>query len=100
MTLMPPPPAVNALTPGTGFMSAISLLLGHELGHTPSRADRTAAQVINGLVGYGWPRRRKSLRRDCCVRDGDALISLLFAARAAASVRLCDDRIVAGQHRR
>lgn len=42
-----------ALTLGTGFTSAISLLLGHELGHKPSRADRTAAQVINGMVGYG-----------------------------------------------
>jgi alkane 1-monooxygenase len=41
------------LTLGAGFTSAISLLLGHELGHKPNRADRTAAQVVNGLVGYG-----------------------------------------------
>lgn len=42
-----------ALTLGTGFSSATSLLVGHELGHKASRADRTAAQIVNGLVGYG-----------------------------------------------
>lgn len=42
-----------ALTLGTGFTSAVSLLLGHELGHKPGRTDRTAAQIVNGLVGYG-----------------------------------------------
>jgi alkane 1-monooxygenase len=42
-----------ALTLGAGFTSAISLLLGHELGHKPSRADRVTAQIVNGLVGYG-----------------------------------------------
>lgn len=42
-----------ALTLGAGFTSAISLLLGHELGHKPSRTDRVTAQIVNGLVGYG-----------------------------------------------
>ena len=42
-----------ALTLGTGFSSSGSLLIGHELGHKASRADRVAAQVVNGLVGYG-----------------------------------------------
>ena len=45
--------AFLALTLGTGFSSSGSLLIGHELGHKPSRADRVAAQVVNGLVGYG-----------------------------------------------
>jgi alkane 1-monooxygenase len=42
-----------ALTLGTGFASAASLLVGHELGHKASRVDRTTAQIVNGLVGYG-----------------------------------------------
>jgi alkane 1-monooxygenase len=41
------------LTLGTGFASAGAILLGHELGHKQDRLDRTAAQVANGLVGYG-----------------------------------------------
>ena len=45
--------AYLALTLGTGFSSGDSLLIGHELGHKSSRADRTAAQIINGMVGYG-----------------------------------------------
>jgi alkane 1-monooxygenase len=43
--------AVLAL--GTGFQSSGAILLAHELGHKNNRADRTAAQVANGLVGYG-----------------------------------------------
>jgi alkane 1-monooxygenase len=42
-----------ALTLGAGFSSSASLLVGHELGHKASRADRTAAQIINGMIGYG-----------------------------------------------
>jgi alkane 1-monooxygenase len=42
-----------ALTLGTGFSSSASLLVGHELGHKASRADRTAAQIVNGMIGYG-----------------------------------------------
>jgi alkane 1-monooxygenase len=42
-----------ALTLGTAFNSSASILVGHELGHKASRADRTAAQIVNGLVGYG-----------------------------------------------
>ena len=42
-----------ALTLGCGFSSSASLLVGHELGHKSSRTDRVAAQVVNGLVGYG-----------------------------------------------
>ena len=42
---------VSAL--GTGFQSSGAILLGHELGHKNNRADRIAAQVANGLVGYG-----------------------------------------------
>src|SRR5262249_58021054 len=38
---------------GTGFASSASLLVGHELGHKASRADRTAAQIVNGMIGYG-----------------------------------------------
>ena len=38
---------------GTGFNSGGAILLGHELGHKNNRADRIAAQVSNGLVGYG-----------------------------------------------
>ena len=45
--------AFVALTLGMGFESSAAILLGHELGHKNNRADRTAAQVINGLVGYG-----------------------------------------------
>jgi alkane 1-monooxygenase len=45
--------AFLALTLGTGFMSAGAILIGHELGHKTSRADRVAAQISNGLVGYG-----------------------------------------------
>jgi alkane 1-monooxygenase len=42
-----------ALTLGAGFASGGALLIGHELGHKQSSLDRAAAQVINGLVGYG-----------------------------------------------
>ena len=45
--------AYLALTLGTGFGSADAILIGHELGHKSSRTDRTAAQIVNGLVGYG-----------------------------------------------
>jgi alkane 1-monooxygenase len=38
---------------GTGFASGGAILLGHELGHKSDRMDRIAAQVVNGLVGYG-----------------------------------------------
>jgi alkane 1-monooxygenase len=41
------------LTLGTGFSSSGAILLGHELGHKQSLLDRVAAQVVNGLVGYG-----------------------------------------------
>jgi alkane 1-monooxygenase len=41
------------LTLGTGFASSGAILLGHELGHKSNRVDRIAAQVVNGLVGYG-----------------------------------------------
>lgn len=41
------------LTLGTGFASSGSILIGHELGHKQDRVDRLAAQVVNGLVGYG-----------------------------------------------
>ena len=44
-------PRADARLPGSAAVPA--LLLGHELGHKPSRADRVAAQVVNGLVGYG-----------------------------------------------
>ncbi len=42
-----------ALSLGTGFASGGAILIGHELGHKQDRLDRTAAQVVNGLVGYG-----------------------------------------------
>jgi alkane 1-monooxygenase len=45
--------AFLALTLGTGFTSGGAILIGHELGHKQSRLDRIAAQVVNGLVGYG-----------------------------------------------
>ena len=45
--------AFLALTLGAGFSSSNALLLGHELGHKQNRADRMAAQIVNGLVGYG-----------------------------------------------
>ncbi len=45
--------AYAVLTLGTGFQSSGAILLGHELGHKNNRADRIAAQVANGLVGYG-----------------------------------------------
>jgi alkane 1-monooxygenase len=45
--------AYLALTLGAGFNSGGAILLGHELGHKNNRADRVAAQVANGLVGYG-----------------------------------------------
>jgi len=41
------------LTLGAGFASGGAILIGHELGHKQSRLDRTAAQIVNGLVGYG-----------------------------------------------
>jgi alkane 1-monooxygenase len=45
--------AYVVLALGTGFQSSGAILLGHELGHKNNRADRIAAQVANGLVGYG-----------------------------------------------
>jgi alkane 1-monooxygenase len=45
--------AYLVLALGTGFQSSGAILLGHELGHKNNRADRIAAQVSNGLVGYG-----------------------------------------------
>jgi len=45
--------AYLALTLGTGFASGNAILIGHELGHKQDRLDRIAAQVVNGLVGYG-----------------------------------------------
>jgi alkane 1-monooxygenase len=45
--------AYAILALGTGFQSSGAILLGHELGHKNNRADRIAAQVSNGLVGYG-----------------------------------------------
>jgi alkane 1-monooxygenase len=45
--------AYVVLALGTGFQSSGAILLGHELGHKNNRADRIAAQVSNGLVGYG-----------------------------------------------
>lgn len=41
------------LSLGAGFTSGGAILLGHELGHKAARLDRIAAQVVNGLVGYG-----------------------------------------------
>ena len=38
---------------GTGYTSAGSLLMGHELGHKQNLLDRVAAQVVMALVGYG-----------------------------------------------
>lgn len=45
--------AYLALALGTGFTSALAILVGHELGHKQSRVDRIAAQIATGLVGYG-----------------------------------------------
>jgi alkane 1-monooxygenase len=45
--------AYVVLALGAGFQSSGAILLGHELGHKNNRADRIAAQVANGLVGYG-----------------------------------------------
>ena len=45
--------AFLALTLGTGFASAGAILIGHELGHKNNAADKTAAQIVNALVGYG-----------------------------------------------
>jgi alkane 1-monooxygenase len=45
--------AYTVLALGTGFQNSGAILLGHELGHKNNRADRIAAQVANGLVGYG-----------------------------------------------
>jgi alkane 1-monooxygenase len=45
--------AYVVLALGTGFQSSGAILLGHELGHKNNRTDRIAAQVSNGLVGYG-----------------------------------------------
>lgn len=45
--------AYLALTLGTGFTSALAILVGHELGHKQHRLDRLAAQIATGLVGYG-----------------------------------------------
>jgi alkane 1-monooxygenase len=42
-----------ALTLGAGFASGNAILIGHELGHKQDRLDRSAAQVVNALVGYG-----------------------------------------------
>jgi alkane 1-monooxygenase len=45
--------AYLALTLGTGFTSAVSILIGHELGHKNNWLDRIGAQIATGLVGYG-----------------------------------------------
>jgi alkane 1-monooxygenase len=45
--------AYLTLTLGTGFTSALAILVGHELGHKNSALDQLAAQVATGLVGYG-----------------------------------------------
>ena len=45
--------AYLAIALGTGYTSAGSLLLGHELGHKNNAADRRTAQIVNALVGYG-----------------------------------------------
>jgi alkane 1-monooxygenase len=45
--------AFLTMTLGTAFNSAAAILLGHELGHKNNRWDRRAAQISNGLVGYG-----------------------------------------------
>ena len=45
--------AYLGLTLGTGFTSAVAILIGHELGHKRSSLDRFAAQVATALVGYG-----------------------------------------------
>jgi alkane 1-monooxygenase len=45
--------AYAVLALGMGFQSGGAILLGHELGHKNNRADRIAAQISNGLVGYG-----------------------------------------------
>jgi len=45
--------AVLILSIGTGYSSAGALLIGHELGHKSNAADKRAAQVVCGLVGYG-----------------------------------------------
>jgi len=45
--------AYLALTLGTGFTSAVAILIGHELGHKNNKLDRVAAQIATGLVGYG-----------------------------------------------
>ena len=45
--------AYLALTLGSGFTSAVAILVGHELGHKNNKLDRIAAQIATGLVGYG-----------------------------------------------
>jgi alkane 1-monooxygenase len=45
--------AYLALTLGTGFTSAVSILIGHELGHKNNWLDRVGAQIATGLVAYG-----------------------------------------------
>jgi alkane 1-monooxygenase len=45
--------AYIALTLGVGVKSAVTLLIGHELGHKNNLLDRIAAQIATGLVGYG-----------------------------------------------
>lgn len=45
--------AYLTLTLGTGFTSAVAILIGHELGHKTNLLDRIAAQIATGLVGYG-----------------------------------------------
>jgi alkane 1-monooxygenase len=45
--------AYLTLALGTGFKSALAILVGHELGHKNSGLDRVAAQIATGLVGYG-----------------------------------------------
>jgi len=52
-TQSPPVWGFVALTLGTGFSSSGAILIGHELGHKQSTTDRVAAQIVNGLVGYG-----------------------------------------------
>ncbi|MEO0397905.1 MAG: alkane 1-monooxygenase [Pseudomonadota bacterium] len=45
--------SLAALAWGFGSMHGDVLTIGHELGHKSNRTDRTLAQIINGLIGYG-----------------------------------------------
>ncbi len=45
--------AYLALAFGVGLIHGDAMNIGHELGHKASRADRMAAQMVTGLIGYG-----------------------------------------------